>query len=177
MHPGLQAENVHMRTVEGGSNVRKEKVKVIMRNVSVEHVASLRGTCKRCGLLNASVLDKYTDAQLAEVYNGIGPDSFPEWVCRIVDLANPHVEPLALIHDVEWSESDGTYLSFTNSNDRFAENGEILADCTFKWYSPRRYSLIMKARAMSVACQVFGWDTWKKYHGRRGSGRASQPCP
>ena len=73
------------------------------------------------------ILDKYSFEDLAKISNGIGPDSFPAWLRCVITKLHPSLAPVALLHDVEWHESDRTYDSFTESNERFKRNGAIIA--------------------------------------------------
>ena len=47
------------------------------------------------------ILDKYSITQVSEIYNGIGPDRFPNWLRKIVTESAGIFEPAAVIHDVE----------------------------------------------------------------------------
>ena len=126
----------------------------------VEHVRKLRALCEEWELENREILDKYSD-ELAEIYNGLGSDSFPEWLRDALTFLSPDLEPTALIHDVEWHEADGTRESFTASNDRFKRNGYRSARKRFGWADPRRYLLMNRARRFGNYCQMFGWEAWK----------------
>ena len=43
-------------------------------------VESLITEAKSLNLENIGILDRYSLSQIAEIYNGIGPDRFPEWL-------------------------------------------------------------------------------------------------
>lgn len=142
-----------------GANVRS-----MVRLEETEHAVSvLRRKCEEMQLENASVLDSYTDAQLARIYNGIGPDSFPDWIVDILDHTAPELAPSCMIHDVEWLESDGTKPSFKASNDRLRRNGKKTANYMYGFWNIKRYIVRWDARVMSKACQAFGFDIWKSY--------------
>lgn len=127
------------------------------------NISALRLRCIEMDLEGADILGKYTDDQLAMLYNGIGPESFPDWLVDVLDSANPSLAAPCFIHDVEWAESDGKYESFTASNDRLRRNGKKVAKSLYAWYNPRRYIVIWDARVLSKACQKFGWDIWCEY--------------
>ena len=52
-------------------------------------------------LENVHILDKYSITEIGKIYNGIGPDRFPDWLREIVTKSAGLFEPAALIHDVE----------------------------------------------------------------------------
>lgn len=82
----------------------------------------------------------------------------------IIDYFNPYLAPIALIHDMEWMESDGSWKSFSRSNRRLKKNGKTLADVTYKWYRPGRYIMRSNAVMMYAACQAFGYPIWVSHH-------------
>lgn len=123
-------------------------------------INKLRLEAWKIGLENSTILDKYSDFQLSIIYNGIGPESFPDWLRNVISALHPSLEMAALIHDAEWHETDGTKQSFKESNDRFKRNGYKIAKAKFKWYNPRRYIVMNQARRFGNACQMFGWKAW-----------------
>ena len=128
----------------------------------VKHVRKLREKCEEWELENRGILDKYSDRELADIYNGLGSDSMPAWLRDAVTFLSPDLEPDALIHDVEWHEADGTRESFTASNKRFKHNGYRSAKKCFGWADPRRYLMMNRARRYGNYCQTFGWSAWKE---------------
>lgn len=131
------------------------------------YVGDIRAICIKYGLEGAEILEKYSDDQLAMIYNGIGPDSFPDWLVDIIDCLNPYLAPPAMIHDVEWIESDGKMSSFSASNRRFLANGHKMAKVTYRWYNPKRYIMMFNASTMAATCEAFGWPIWMKLNHRR----------
>ena len=127
---------------------------------TVNEVKRLRALCEDCELEGREILAKYTDEDLAAIFNGIGPEAFPSWLRTALDALHPSLAPVALIHDVEWSESDGTKESFTASNKRFKRNGSKVAKAEYAWYNPRRYAVMNSARRFGNICQTFGWAAW-----------------
>ena len=122
------------------------------------HCARLRVRCEAWALEGREILDKYTNEQLAEIYNGLGSDGMPPWLRKAATFLSPDLEATALIHDVEWHEADGTREGFTASNDRFKRNGRRSARCRFAVWDPRRYMLMNRARRYGNYCQLFGWE-------------------
>lgn len=128
---------------------------------TLEEIAALRQKCNDYKLENREILEKYSDEELQKICNGIGPDCFPGAARKIVDKLHPSLEPVAVVHDVEWWESDGSRASFYASNERFKCNGRKCALAEYPWYDLRRYWVMHKARQFGNLCQVFGWEFYK----------------
>lgn len=139
-------------------------------------IADLRAIALAADLEGREILSRYTDTELRLLYNRLGPDSFPAWLRDAVSDLNSWLEPAALIHDVEWSESDGTREGFTASNLRLRRNGHRLARYRFAWYDPRRYLYQNRASRFSNYCQLFGWSAWKR-DAERPAPPPSSPSP
>lgn len=127
---------------------------------TVDEVKRLKELCEEYGLEGREILSKYTDEELAAIFNGIGPDAFPQWLRSALDALHPSLAPVAFIHDVEWHESDGTDASFAESNARFRRNGCKVASAAFGWWRPRRYLVMWDAVKFARICQRFGWSAW-----------------
>lgn len=125
-------------------------------------IAELRALCEAAKLDGREILAGYTDTELRLLYNRLGPDSFPAWLRGVVSDLNSWLEPAALIHDVEWANSDGTREHFTASNKRLRENGHRLARHLFKWYDPRHYLYQNRASRFANYCQLFGYSAWTR---------------
>lgn len=140
---------------------------------TIEEARRLRGLCDTYGLEGREILAKYTDDELAAIFNGIGPESFPGWLRAALDAIHPSLAPVAFIHDVEWSESDGTEASFKESNARFRRNGMKVACEAFAWWRPRRYKVVWDAFKFARVCQRFGWSAWRAPYEAREKGGAA----
>ena len=126
----------------------------------VDEVKRLKALCDEYDLEGREILSKYTDDELAAIFNGIGPDAFPQWLRSALDALHPSLAPVAFIHDVEWHESDGTETAFAESNARFRRNGRKVASAAFGWWRPRRYLVMWDAVKFARICQRFGWSAW-----------------
>lgn len=115
-------------------------------------------------LENVEILDRYSEEEISRIYNGIGPDRFPDWLRKIVTESAELFEAAALIHDVEYDEG-GTREQFTAANDRFRRNCYTLVKDRYGWYDIRRYLWMNKARRWSNYCELFGWSGWTKPEG------------
>lgn len=127
---------------------------------SLEEVINLIVEAEALKLLGREVLRRFDEAKLRTIFNGIGPESFPQFLRGFLDFLHPSLAVVAFIHDVEWYLSDGTYASFTESNKRFRRNGFIVARKKYAWYRPRRYIVMWHAWKFARICQRFGWSAW-----------------
>ena len=139
----------------------------------IDEIMSLRKACEDMELENREILAKYTDGQLADIYNGIGPEGFPGWLRKALDALHPSLRPVAMIHDVEWHESDGRRETFDESNARFRRNGCKVACESFGWWSPRRYKVMWDAVKFARICQTFGFGAFYAPYEARMTGGAA----
>lgn len=100
--------------------------------------------------------------ELADGYNGIGPEFLPANVREKITELLSLFEPAALIHDMRNEYSDGTRRSFYRANDEFRENCRKLAALEYGWYNPRRYFAYHVAEILYkfVNAEDFGWKAW-----------------
>ena len=127
---------------------------------SLKEVERLSELCEKYELEGREVIHGFSNAQLGSLYNGIGPESFPGWLRAVIDFLHPSLEPVAFIHDIEWSLSDGTRESFTASNERFRRNGVKIAKAMYSFWNLRRYVFEADAAKFAKLCQKFGWAAW-----------------
>ena len=116
---------------------------------------------KQNNLIGKEILDDFTREELKAIYNGIGPDRFPDWLRAIVTEANGLFEPAALIHDVRYHVG-GNKADFTAANDEFKENCYRLVDAAYSWWNPRRYKWRFRAWRYAHYCEDFGWEGYTK---------------
>ena len=139
----------------------------------IDEIRRLRKACEDMELENRELLAKYTDEQLSDMFNGIGPQGFPGWLRKALDALHPSLKPVAMIHDVEWSESDGRRETFDESNERFRRNGITVARESFGWWRPRRYKVIWDAVKFARICQTFGFGAfYAPYKARMNGGHS-----
>ena len=133
---------------------------------TLEEIAALRLKCEELKLEGREKLSRYTDEELQVICNGIGPEAFPHGVRSITTSLHPTLEPVAMIHDVEFEESDGLKSTFTEVNDRYYTNGCIAAKAEYGWYDLRRYVVMIQALRHSRLCQLGGWYGYRETHER-----------
>ena len=97
---------------------------------------------------------------LAAAYNGTGPEFLSDTIrAKLDDFARPLL-PAVMVHDVDFTYSDGTVGSFQAANRRLLINCIICALDAHPWHSWRRYALILEAYALYRTCAKFGWIAW-----------------
>ncbi len=126
----------------------------------LKEIKELKRQAEEFQLENREILGKYTMTELCSIYNGIGPDAFPEWLRNTISALHPSLAVVAFVHDVEWHESDDSKEKFAESNDRFKRNGYAVAKAEYGWYNPLRYVVMNQARRFGNVCQLFGWSAW-----------------
>ena len=119
-------------------------------------IIDLMSVVNRKNLFGKEILESFTVSEIVQIYNGIGPDRFPDWLRQIITKANGLFEPAALIHDLRYHVG-GDYEDFTEANNEFRENCYILVKDKYSWYDPRRYLWLFRARRYAEYCQAFGW--------------------
>ena len=107
------------------------------------------------------ILDRFTETELLGIYNGLGPDRFPDWLREFITSLNSIFEPAALIHDVDF-HLGGTKEDFDIANERFRENCYKIVESEYPWYSPLRYHYLFKAWRFYGYCEEFGWEGYHK---------------
>lgn len=117
---------------------------------------------KAAELEGAEILDRFTAEEIGKIYNGIGPDRFPDWLRELVTESAGIFEPAAVIHDVEY-DIGGTWQDFTEANERFRRNCYRLVKAEYPWWSPLRYAWLNRARRWANYCQLFGWEGFHKH--------------
>ena len=133
----------------------------------LKEIKELKNLAEEFQLENREIIGKYTMEELCAIYNGIGPDRFPEVLRTALDKLNPSLRPVALIHDVQFYVG-GTREDFTAANTLFKTNGKRMAFATYGWYDPRRYIVWNKARQFGNLCELFGL---KGYNLREGAAK------
>lgn len=123
-------------------------------------VSHLRDEVGRLRLFGYLIVLALPLDHLAAAYNGTGPEFLSAPIrAKLDDFARPLL-PAVMVHDVDYTFSDGTVGSFRSANRRLLVNCIICALDAHPWYSWRRYALILEAYALYRACTKFGWIAW-----------------
>lgn len=116
---------------------------------------------KFLGLEGLEVLTKFSTNEIRSIYNGIGPDNFPEWLRKIITESAGIFEPAALIHDLRFSIG-GTDEDYQKANDEFERNAKTLVKHKYSWWNYKRYIWLNKARRWANYCRIFGKVAWNE---------------
>ena len=138
---------------------------------SEQEIDALVRRAVEAGLEGLDFLSSFTYAELAEGYNGIGPEWAGERIREFVTGEFGVFEPAALIHDMRNHVADGTRAAFLHANDEFRRNCLKMADLAYP-QQPGVEDDMKRARAKAVAeilyCFVsadnFGWRAWQEAH-------------
>ncbi len=94
--------------------------------IDILDIARVRKLAYDYCLRGSNKLLKYSDEALQNIYNGVGPDRWPDNVRSLLTGLASLYEPAVVIHDVEFKESDGLDVSFKDTVDHFRENVKII---------------------------------------------------
>ena len=130
----------------------------MMNNLTT--ISRLRAEVARLRLIGADLVLALPLDDLAAAYNGTGPEFLPDSIRAKLDSAARPFLPAVMVHDVDFTRSDGTVGSFRSANRRLLVNCILCALDAHPWYSWRRYALILEAWAIYRACTHFGWIPW-----------------
>lgn len=130
-----------------------------------KNVRKLREEAEKYNLRGVELLEKYSDAELAKWYNGAGPDSWPEEFRHLLTTAMELFAPVVLIHDVQYTFSDGTDEGFNKTVKDWKENCQIIFDAEYPFWTirqlDREYRLkrtywwgIMKASTIAISSSI-----------------------
>ena len=143
---------------------------------SKEDIEELLKIAVAADLEGLDFLSQFTPDQLADGYNGIGPEFLKPDVREKVSEFLHIFKPAAVGHDLRNEMSDGTRKSFRAANDEFLRNCLRLADYYYKDKDARRH---LRARAAArvlylfVSAENFGWRAWLEAKERHAAKMAS----
>ena len=126
----------------------------------VSEVKSLLDTALALGLAGAEHCACLSLDTLAAMYNGVGPARAPGWLRWLLDKCHRTFLAAVMIHDVDFSESDGTTGGFDLANDRLEYNCLLCADAAYGAWNPLRYVARRRARKIAGVCRAVGWTAW-----------------
>ena len=135
--------------------------------MNVSTINHLRADVVRLRLLGMDRVIALPTDTLSKCYNGTGPEFLPTRIRQNLDAACRPFLPAVMVHDVDFTFSDGTRRSFLNANQHLFFNCLSCATDASPWYSWRRYALILEAWAIYRACHKFGWIAWHNAYCKR----------
>lgn len=126
-------------------------------------IEELIATARDAKLEGVELLNGDPEA-IALVYNGIGPEEWPEEWRRAITRCFDLFQPAALIHDLRFTYASGTRRDFNFANIEFHNNCLKLARFSIPWWRVlRRFLADGSALAFYEAVSSqFGWDAYVK---------------
>ena len=130
---------------------------------SAAEIEELIATARDAKLEGVELLNGDPEA-IALVYNGIGPEEWPEEWRRAITRCFGLFQPAALIHDLRFTYASGTRREFNFANVEFHNNCLKLARFSIPWWRVlRRFLADGSALAFYEAVSSqFGWDAYVK---------------
>lgn len=130
---------------------------------SAAEIEELIATARDAKLEGVEVLNGDPEA-IALVYNGIGPEEWPEEWRRAITRCFDLFQPAALIHDLRFTYASGARRDFNFANIEFHNNCLKLARFSIPWWRVlRRFLADGSALAFYEAVSSqFGWDAYVK---------------
>lgn len=110
---------------------------------------------------------------LDTAYNGTGPEFLPPSIRAKLDEVTAPFLPAVMVHDVDYTRSDGSFASFSKANVRLLVNCIKCAVDAKPWYHWRRYSLLLEAVIIYRACSKFGWIAWRSAYSKNNNQQRS----
>ena len=147
---------------------------------TAEHLKKLMGLCEKYELEGVRTVEKYTLEELARIYNGAGPDS---WIPAARDVLTDLMElfePVVLIHDVQFSESDALHETFERTVDVWKQNCKKIFDAEYPLWTWRQLSAsyrrrraywygVMQAGNLAISTHA-AFKAWTAAHSARSAG-------
>ncbi len=147
---------------------------------TAEHLKKLMELCEKYELEGVRTVEKYTLEELAQIYNGAGPDS---WIPAARDVLTELMElfePVVLIHDVQFSESDALHETFERTVDVWKQNCKKIFDAEYPLWTWRQLSAsyrrrraywygVMQAGNLAISTRA-AFKAWTAAHSARSAG-------
>ena len=130
------------------------------KNSEIDELLKIAAAANLEGL---DFLSQFTYDQLADGYNGIGPQLLSDDKRKKLSKYLKLFAPAALVHDMRYEVGDGSRAAFNYANMEFRENCIKLAEFEYGILNWRRYRAYLVAEALfaAVASEV-GWVAWSE---------------
>lgn len=148
----------------------------IICDKKIFEAARVRREVLRLRLERPAAYDGLTDAELTAIWNGFGPDSWPQAAREALTAFFAHFQPVAQVHDVEFHFSDGTESGWLWSLERWRRNTAKVLDDRWPLTRPtlwrERLRAWLRMRAAYRALRWFSLAVWEEAAERRVNGGA-----
>lgn len=124
------------------------------------YLVNLRNEVSRLNLQGRDPVLGLSLYDLDAAFNGCGPDSLPDYARQVLDNATAVFAPAVMVHDVDFTLSDGLKAAFDAANFRLLINCAKCALDAEPWTSWKRYALLAESLSIYLACARFGWSAW-----------------
>lgn len=127
------------------------------------HIQMLRKKAEELKLEGYERLAGYSDYSLYEIYNGAGPERWPDFIRVVITEILDLFEAAFLIHDVEFHESNGERGNWIDTNNRCVKNmRRIINDeypvfawnIVYNWLMRRRWKAKALLVSASLSCEL-----------------------
>lgn len=98
---------------------------------SLAEINDLMKQCEEYRLSGREILNRFTIEEIAEEYNGAGPDSWLPEARDILTIAMALFKPVVLLHDLQYAQSDGTDEGFARTVDDWCTNTRKIMNAEF----------------------------------------------
>ena len=142
------------------------------KNSEIDELLKIAAAANLEGL---DFLSQFTYDQLADGYNGIGPEFLPPAIRAAVSKFLHIFKPAALGHDLRNELGDGTREGFCAANEEFLRNCTRLAAYHCRDDYRRRNRAVSAAIVLYefVSADRFGWRAWQEAKDRHAAKLAS----
>jgi len=134
------------------------------------HACKVRSDVLRLNLSRPVCFDAIPCQEFASIYNGYGPDSWPQSLRSAITWIYDNWEPLAAVHDVDFDRSDGTRKGWLEATARWEINGTLALSDRYPmrkpWLWPARAIAWTKLRLSYRALQLGSWGAWEDAYKR-----------
>lgn len=118
----------------------EDKVKLIKKesfkgSYNLEEIQEIVNKALYYVLEGKEVLNDFLLVEIMEIYNGAGPDSWPESLRWILTKAMGLFKPVIMIHDLDFQNSDGTKKTFLEVAERWVKNTRKVFDKEYPLYT------------------------------------------
>ena len=131
----------------------------------------LRMQARRLGLSAPPIYWELEQDRLNRIYNGYGPDKWPECIRAVMTWFYRHFEAAASIHDVRYEFSDGTIAGWLTADTEIVANLKKQRDALYPWSKPWLYPFwviaTIKIKDAQWALELGGYTAYEAAFKRR----------